>query len=148
MLYTNHLPLNSHEFYVKNNHTITPYCNHPECNKEKIDESLYHYICECQNYNDHRNTYIQNIKYLYQQHNILALKPNSNTNKEKNIKKYKKFINDKHNPGYLKQLLFPPPDMNMDRRIQIIKQTICYIRNTNRFSNYKWSRYVDTICIL
>ena len=53
MLYTNHLPLNAHEYYMMQHTNNSPYCDHPGCNHQHIEESLHHFLCECPRYESH-----------------------------------------------------------------------------------------------
>ena len=140
MLYTNHLPLNSHKHFVMNNPNITTYCDNLECEQQQIDESLFHYLFECPRYIKQRKIYIDNTKLIYIKHNVLAMRQKHTKTIKQHKRKIRNFITDKHNHGYLRQFIFPPYDMDINDKIDILKHTISYIRNTGRFFNYCWAQ--------
>ena len=134
MLYTNHLPLNLHEYEIMENKTINPLCDHPPCKNDNIYETLHHYLFTCPRYKQQREQMVSNVKCIYNYHNILVINStNDNSHKPEQPKRLLPFINDPENPAYAKQFIFPDLSMESNMRINIIKEIIKYVQITNRF---------------
>ena len=131
MLYTNHIPLNSHQHHVMTMEHQSPICDNEVCKEDQIEESIHHYLFLCPRYSMEREIMTNNVKKIYMLHNI----------KGKNIEKNKikttmiPFVDDRTNPIYAKQFSFPSFKMENNHRIAILKEVISYIIRTKRFTN-------------
>ena len=124
MLLTNHLPLNLFKNHFLKEKKIPPHCEYEECKNENIYETLNHFMLLCPKYKKERDIMLKNIKTIYQKHN----------NNEKNIKKKIEYIENRNNENMLKYIIFPSTKMQMNMRIDIIKNAINYVIHTNRIS--------------
>ena len=127
MLYTNHFPVNS--FWHDKLHMahVSPLCNNSKCMQAHINESLFHFLVECPQYEQNRKIMVESVQNLYNKHNML--------NKQDH-KVY--FIRNKHDQRYLQQFIFPSKQISMDIRVRILKSLIKFIISTDRIRNMYW----------
>ena len=114
LLYSNHLQLNEFCVSKKLNQIHSKICNN--CSLYRV-ESIYHYLLKCPLYSEIRTIRDNTIKQIYTEYN---------KDKENKLK-----IN--YNKNNIKQMIFPPWNLETMQRIRIIKSTIYFIIKSKRF---------------
>ena len=127
MLYTNHFPVNKFWHEKLNMEHISPLCNDPQCMREQTEESLFHFLIECPQYEQDRKILMQNVQDLYKKHNMMNIQDNKVL-----------FNTNKHDQRYLQQFIFPSKQICLDLRMRILKAVIKFIISTDRIRNMYW----------
>ena len=95
-------------------------CDNDKCKKANIEETLTHFIFECERYNEYRKIMIKDVKMLYEKNNKIE---------------ESKITFNKNDDGreLLRKIILPSFKIKESIRISIIKQIIQYVINTGRF---------------
>ena len=133
MLHTNHSPLNLHEYVIVENDTIMLYRDHHDCTEQQIPETLHHFLFSCPKHDLLSRTMISNVQNICNYHNIIKINDQSDdSSNQRESTKLLPFTTDISNPIYAEQFLFPDFSMDNEMRVQIIKETINFVKQTQR----------------